>query len=514
MAKDEKYAIGIDAGTESCRVGLYDSQGFLLFSSVVEYPTFPIKPGWVEQDAKKIWDAVCRATNEVVKGARVNPEDVIGIGVDGTCSTVVAADEGGRPLDRAILWSDVRAAAQAKKASRTRHETLKYIGGEISAEGMTAKALWIKENRGKLWKKTKHLVETTGWLTYKMTGRWTASMGNASIRWNYVTKLGGWPNDFFEEIGLGDVFEKWPEEVLHIDEQKGTLTEEASNQLGLITGIPVAQGTYDALCGMLGVGAAKPGRIASVMGNSTVLLVSSKKPAFGPGIFATLPDNIGKDLWLHLSGEVSTGSIIRWFRDQFASKEEEEAKKKNKRGYEVLDEKASTIPIGSEGVTILPHWQGSRIYADPLSRGVIQGLTLNTSRAHIFRAILEACAYSTNHGIKALGDGGIGIKDIRACGGGAKSGLLLQIHADVSGLPVYLTEVSEAVSLGSAMLGAIAGGMYKNIYEATDKMVRIKEKVEPIRKNNEKYKFYYKMYEKLYSMMKDFSHETAGHLSA
>jgi sugar (pentulose or hexulose) kinase len=241
-------------------------------------------------------------------------------------------------------------------------------------------------------------------------------------------------------------------------------------------------------------------------------MINSERPAFGPGLTFICPDVVRKGLWLHCGGEVSTGSVIAWFKNQFAFKEAEEARKKNKRVYEVLDEEAAEIPIGSEGVTVLEHWQGSRIYADPLSRGVIRGLSLNTTRAHIFRAIMEACAYSTNLGLEILRERGVKIEEIRACGGGAASRLLLQIHADVTGLPIYLTEIPEAGSLGSAILGAVAADQYKDLFEACSNMVHVKEKVEPNEENHDNYKFYYEIYKKIYPKMKDLSHEATMHL--
>lgn len=513
MIQKKNLFMGIDAGTQSCRVGIFDLEGLEISSSSSEYPTFYPNPGWSEQDAIRIWDSLCKASRNAIKKGDVDPEDIVGIGIDATCSTVLFCDGEGEPLQNAILWSDIRASEQAEKVTKTDHEVLKYSGGKVSPESMTAKSLWVKENKKKLWNKTDNLVELLDWLTYKMTGRWTASTANAAYRWNYVSRLGGWSNEFFESIGLEDVFEKWPNKVLFPGEKQGILTKAAADEMGLESGIPVAEGCNDANAGTLGLDALKPGRVAIILGSSTMMIVTSADPVFEDGVWVTLPNSMGENLWLNASGEASTGAVLEWFRDQIAHKEKSEAEERNKTTYEILDEKASDVPVGSEGLIVLEHWQGSRIYGDSLSRGNIHGLTLKTTRAQIFRAMMEACAYSVRHGIECFRDGGVEIEDIRAAGGGTRSPLLLQIHADVAGIPIYPTGVDNTVCLGSAMLGSVASGHCKDLFEAGKEMSRLGNKINPKNENHEEYNFYYENYKKTYSQMKKISHEVVKHSS-
>lgn len=515
MSKDERYVIGIDSGTESVRVNIFDLNGFKISGAKENYPTYSPKPRWSEQSMDDIWNSLKKACRKAVGKLENGPKNVVGIGVDGTCSTVVASDSEGDPLDRAILWNDKRAAEQAEKASEIEHKVLKYCGGEVSAESMTAKALWIKENRPQIWKKTENLCESMDWITWKMTGNWTASIANATRKWNYSTELGGWSRDFFEDIGLGDIFEKWPEDVLPIGEKKGTLTKEAADELGLLPGIPVAEGCFDSVSCMIGLDAYKPGRLAVTLGSSTALLACSKKPVFGSGIFLTGPEIIGSDLWLHITGEPSTGSILRWFKNEFGAKEVKEAEKRDKNPYEILDKKAEDIPLGSGGVIALEHWQGSRVRADPLSRGVLQGLSLDTTRIHLYRAIMEACAYSMKLGIDIFEESGIEVDEVRVTGGGAISDTYLQIHSDVIGLPIYRTRtVRDSASLGSAILAAVSSEEYKDIFEAGDKMVEIEDEIEPREENTKKYKFYYNLYKEIYPNNKESLRELSRYLES
>jgi len=507
----EAYVIGVDSGTESCRAIIVNAEGKLVAESVVEYSTFYPKPGWAEQDPNDIWRAVCESIKRVVKTSGVNPSKIVGIGVDGTTSTVIACDEHGKPLRKAILWSDVRAALQADRLTKTGHKLLKYYCGSISAESIIAKALWLKENEPEIWNRAKYVVESTDWIIYKLTGRWTVSRCCAAVRGGYITELGGWPEDFFQQAGLEDMAEKRPAEVLPMGALVGKIKPDLAKELGLDPETVVAEGGTDAMAGCLGLGAIEEGRLAVVLGSSTVIQTNSKKPVFSEGIFITAPDAIVDNYWLHVTGEASTGSVIKWFREQFGKVEEEIAKRTGKRVYELLDEKAGKIPPGSEGIVVLQHWQGSRIYGDPLSRGIILGLTLASTKEHIYRAIVESTAYSTNLSIELLRKGGIEVKSAWACGGFTKSKFAMQLYADICGLRFYLPEVTQAVALGSAITATVAAGIYKDLHEAAQQMVRSKAVIEPNEKMHEKYQFYYEIYKELYHATKELLHKISLH---
>ena len=510
-----EYFIGVDAGTESVRVGIFDPKGKQIDFASCEYKTYFPRPGWAEQDPKEWWEALKTAFRKVMQKSGVSKEEIKGIGIDATCCTVVFLDEKGEPLRRALLWMDVRAADEARFIASTHDDALKYNGwGSVSAEWMPCKALWVKRNQPEIYEKSKTIFSYTDWIMYKLTGRITASINNASIRWYYDNRRGGWPVSFYKRIGLGDIIEKFPKDVLPLGEQMGVLSKEVAEDLGLMPGIPVGEGGIDAFVAMIGVNVVRPGRLAFITGSSHLHLGLSEKEFHAPGIFGTYPDSVIPGYHTVEGGQISTGSIVRWFKNNLAGREEIIAKERGVSVYDVLNEGASKIPPGSEGLILIDYFQGNRTpLVDPEVRGMFWGLTLSHTSYHLFRAIMEGVAYGTEHIFRTFKMAGYEPKEIYACGGATKSKLWMQIHSDVSNVPIYLTEEPEAATLGSAIIGAVGGGYYKDITEAAENMVHVKSVIEPNKENNEKYQFYIDKYIRTYQQMKDLMHEMVRHLN-
>lgn len=433
--------------------------------------------------------------------------------MDGTSCTVVFADEQGNPLRRALIWMDARASEEAKLIAAANDPALKYNGwSNVSPEWMPCKALWVKENEPRVYDRSYRICEYVDWFIYKLTGRWTASINNATIRWYYDTLEGGWPQEFYRKIGLEDILGKFPPEVLRLGEKVGSIRPEVAGELGLRPGIPVAQGGADAFVAMVGLNVTSPDELAFITGSSHLHLGLTQREFHAPGIFGTFPEAVIPTLNVVEGGQISTGSVIKWFKDNFCHKESLDAQRKKMDVYDVLNDEASKHKPGSEGVIVVEHWQGNRTpYVDPKSRGIIWGLSLKHTSSHVFRAIMEAVAYGTENIFRMFRKAGFEPKKIVACGGATKSKLWMQIHSDVSNIPIYIPEEIEAACLGSAILASLSGGFYSSFQEAVERMVKIKYIVEPSPKNHDIYKFYVEKYVQTYERMRELCHELVEH---
>ncbi len=502
------YVLGIDSGTQSLRAGIFDLQGNPVIFATKEYSISHAQVGWAEQSANDWWEAAKITVNECMQKSRIDPEKIVGMSVDGTSCTVLPVDRQGNPLRNAFLWMDIRAHKEAELVNATGHPILKYVGGQESPEWMIPKALWLKKNEPDIYKSAFRIIESTDWLMFKLTGRWTASKCNVTCKWNYASPEGGWADDFLKEVGLEDIREKWPTDVLNMGDYAGELTEQTAKELGLKKGTIVAQGGIDAYAGMLGLATVKPGRLALVIGTSTCHMAFSDKPIWDSGVWGPYPDAILPNSWVLEGGQTATGSIVQWFIDNFAYKEKFEAEAKGINIYQLLDQKAAEVGIGAEGLVLLDYWQGNRTpIRDSLLRGAIWGLSLKHTGGHIFRSIYEGTAFGTRDILENLDQHGFKARQIYACGGGAKSDLWLQIHADVCNVPIYLTKVSEAVALGTAICAAVGAGKFTNLVEAAESMVQISKKIEPNPDNQKAYDFYFDKYKRTYPGLKDLMHE-------
>ncbi len=509
------YVLGIDFGTESVRVGVFDRTGRPLAFASQTYPLDHPHPGWAEQKPDEWWAALVAATRAAVAKSGVNKVEIVGLGTDCTSCTVLALGDNFEPLRPAIIWMDVRAAAQARRIAETGHPALKYNGyGNVSAEWMPCKVLWLKENQPEIYRQARYVGEFIDWLTLRLTGEWTASINNTSIRWYYDRANGGWPVDFYERIGLGDVLAKFPPRVLDMGQVVGPLLPGVADELGLPAGIPVAQGGADAFVAMIGLDVLQPGKLAFITGSSHLHLGQSAQPLHAKGVFGAYTDAVVPGQYTVEGGQVSTGSVVKWFKENFCGKEAAQAALRGVDVYTILNELAVSIPPGSEGLVVLDYWQGNRTpYVDPEARGIIRGLSLKHSTGHLFRAIIEGIAYGTEHILRTFQANGYVVKEMVAAGGPTKSPLWMQIHADVSNVPITLTEVPDGPALGSAILGAVAAGLFSDTQHAAAQMVRVRSRVEPNPAAHEAYRFYVDQYINTYPPLQPLIHETVRHVS-
>jgi FGGY-family pentulose kinase len=500
---DPVYLLGIDVGTQSLRAALVDPTGRTASYGVAPIATTYPRPAWAEQRAEDWWSAAQTAVRQAMTRGGIRPEQVAGIGLDCTACTVIPCTLDGTPLRPALLWMDQRAAKEAEEIGATGDPILRYVSGRVSPEWMLPKALWLKRNEPKTYDRADRLVECTDWMMHRLTGEWTLSLNHIAVKWNYARPDGGWPVGLMETVGLDDLIGKWPDRIVPLGQGGAVLSNEAAEALGLRAGTPVAQGGIDAYLGMLGLGATGPGDVAVIVGSSTCHLAQSKTGVFGSGAAGCYPDATVEGLYTIEAGQTATGSILDWYRRNFAGREQAEAETRGVSVYEVLDEQASAVEPGSDGLVIRDDWQGNRSpYKDPHARGVISGLTLSHGPGHIFRALYEATACGTRHILDDASQHGLDVTRIFVGGGGAKSALWLQIHADVLQKPIHLTRETESCALGAAMAAAVRAGIYRDFDSAAKAMVAIETVVEPIEKNRDVYNDLFGEYVGLYEAMR------------
>jgi FGGY-family pentulose kinase len=505
--------MGIDYGTGGVRVGIFDREGTPIVFRGVEMATEFPRPGWAEQDPDEWWNGLVEATNRIVREDGIPPEEIAGIAADATSCTVVAVDENDRHLRPAILWMDVRASDQARRLGETADPALKYNGfGAVSAEWMPSKALWLKESEPETYRKARVICECQDWLNHRLTGEWAASINNASARWYYDRDNGGFPESLYDAVGIADVLEKFPDRVLDMGAVVGGLHEEAAEELGLKAGTPVSQGGIDAFVGALGLGVTEPGKMALITGSSHVMIGQAPEPIHGRGFFGAYTDAQVPGQYTVEGGQVSTGSIVAWFKNQFASEARAEAERRGVDPYVVLNEMAHEVPLGSDGLVLVDYFQGNRTpYTDPLARGMIWGLSLGHTPAHVFRAIIEGICFGTEHIFRTMRGHGFEPRLNVVSGGPTKSDLWMQMHADVCNVPIAFTEVGDGPVLGSAMLAAVGAGIYPDIQTASGHMVHTTHTIDPDPEAHEAYRFYVDRYIETYPQMRELMHKMSLH---
>jgi FGGY-family pentulose kinase len=511
---DDERVLGVDVGTEGVRVGVFDLEGTPLAFASEPYELRHPRPGWAEQDPDAWWSALVAATRRAVRSSGVPPAAIRALSAGATSCTVVALDRNDRPLRPALIWMDVRAVEEAHAVAGLEHVNRRVDGrGGVSAEWFPCKTMWLKRHEPDVWSQATHVVECIDWLTHRLTGEWTGSITAVAIRAYYDRTRGGWPTDFYEALSLGDLMAKVPHDVRDLGTPVGTLLPAVAAELELSASTLVTQGGVDAFVAQVGLDVLAPGRTALITGSSHLHLGQTAEEVDGSGFFGGYADAVVPGQWTVEGGQVSTGSIVSWFVQRFGGGFGSEAKRRGVSVYEVLNERAEQIAIGSDGIVVLDYWQGNRTpYIDPEARGTIWGLTLAHRPEHVYRAILEGICYGTAHTLRVMREAGAGVSHLVACGGAVNSRYWMQMHADVTGLPITLTRVQEAASLGPAVLAAAGAGLFGSVAEAARCMVHETETLEPDAERHREYGFFLERYIDTYPRIRELVHDVARHV--
>ncbi|MDP6655683.1 MAG: FGGY-family carbohydrate kinase [SAR324 cluster bacterium] len=487
----KKYLLGVDGGTEGLRAGIFDVFGTPLAYASTSYQTQFPAPSWAEQDPNDWWDALGKSVRKAISDSGISVDQIAAMAVDTTCCSVVALDDSGNPVRPALIWMDVRSAEQAEQMVATGDDALLINSngsGPVSAEWMIPKALWIKQNEPENFDRAVTICEYQDYINLHLTGRLGASINNVSTRWHCDYSREGVPKLLLEKLDLGELAEKWPQDVFRLGELVGRLTPRAAGHLGLTPDLPVVQGGADAQIGMIGLGVVKPGNLALITGSSHLHLGLSEKPFHGTGIWGTYADALLPGLHTVEGGQTSTGSVINWLKNLFGESD-----------YEALNLDASKLPPGSENLIVQEHFQGNRTpHTDPNSRGAFHGLTLKHGREHLFRAAIEGVAFGSELILESMRTNGFFPEIIVVSGGATRSELWLQIHSDVSNLPLILTKNPDAPLLGCAILAAVGAEIYEDIPTAVEQMVQFDRVIEPNSEVNAEYQPFYEAYKASY----------------
>jgi xylulokinase len=494
--------LGIDVGTYSSKGVLVEPDGTVLKSQVAEHEMDIPQPGWAEQDADKVWwgDVVqiCRA---ILDGSPYSGTDVGGVAISAIGPCVLPLNKLGRPLRPGILYGvDTRASAEIEYLNQKLGEDVIYqlSGMALSSQAAGSKILWIKNNEPEIWKQTEHITTASSYLIYRLTGEKVIDRHTASHYMPLVDiKELVWTDRFADEIIELD---KLPR-LAWSDELAGTVNQEGADQTGLKVGTPVAVGAVDALSEGVSVGAVQPGDLMIMYGSTAFFILVLDEPVPDPRMWTVAGAFQGQ--YNLAAGMATTGSLTRWFRDEFAANLPEE------QAYQTLFDEAAQVAPGSEGLLMLPYFSGERTpINDPKARGIIAGLSLAHKRQHVFRAILEGVAFGIRHNIDTFNEIGAGVQRVIAVGGGTKSRNWLEIVSSVTGVTQIVPELTIGASYGDAFLAGLTSGILTP--GDLNTWVKYKTEITPDIHSQQTYETLYGKYLELYTQTCEILHHLSG----
>jgi L-ribulokinase len=478
-------ALGIDYGTLSGRILVLDlDTGAELASVDLPYAhgaiedTLPgsdlrLEPDWALQHPLDYFAVLERGIPGALAQAGVDPGRVIGIGVDFTSCTVLPVTEDGTPLCvnhewRARphawpkLWKHHAAQPQADRLTQLARERgepfITRYGGRISSEWYFPKLLQIYEEDPEVYEATAKFIEATDWIVWQLTGVERRCSCAASYKAFWSPDAGLPPAEYFEAAaaGFSGSVAKLGTAFYPLGTCAGLVRADLAERLGLPPDVAVAVGNVDSFVSVAGAGVERPGTLVTVVGTSICDMVVHPDEVLLPGITGVVRDGILPGLYGYEAGQPAVGDMLAWYVDTLLGTEGSEGA----RGYAALERAAGELAPGATGLVALNWWNGNRsILADAGLSGVIMGLTLSTTAAEVYRALLESIAFAARRIIDNFVDHGLAIEQLVACGGIAeKSPVLMQLLADITGRPVHVPSSEQIPARGAAMFGAVAAG--------------------------------------------------------
>jgi xylulokinase len=450
-----KHYLGVDVGTYETKGVITDGGGRIVAQASRPHQMIVPQPGWAEHRAEQDWwgDFVY-VTQKMLAESRIDPKSIAAIGCSAIGPCMLPVDRDGNPLMNGVLYGvDTRATREIADLNALIGEDviLSRCRNALSTQAAGPKILWLKRNRPEIYARTHKVLNSTSFITHRLTGAYTIdhySAGNSTPY--YMADTLSWSDELAPgtiDIGLMPDLH-WTTDII------GAVTRKAAEETGLAAGTPVIAGTIDAAAEAVSVGVTDPGQMM-VMYGSTIFIIEitaerirDSRLWYSPWLF--------EGQHAAMAGISTAGTLTHWFR-RIAARDLEPAE-----AIRVLNEEAMTSPPGANGVVVLPYFSGALTpLFDAKAKGLIFGLDLTHTRGDLFRAALEGVAQATRHIFETYEMAGQRPSEIFAVGGGTKSKVWSQATSDSVNAVQKLREKTWGASFGDAFLAALAVGDVK-----------------------------------------------------
>lgn len=500
IRKPDELILAIDAGTQSMRAALVDLSGDIryLVKTPIE-PYFSERPGWAEQQPEYYWSMLCRTCREVMIAAGPEKDRTAAVALTTQRLTMVNVDQEGNSLRPAIVWLDTRKADAKQVIPAALVPLLKVARLYQFVEFVTqfCPSNWIQQNQPEIWEKTHKFLFLSGFLNFKMTGEFRDSYGNITGTVPFDVKKPGWAGRWDPKRILFPIEEEKLPGLVETGSLLGYVTDIASDETGVPAGLPVMAAANDKACDIIGTGCLTPDRACISFGTTATINTQNRKYVelrpFLPPYASAIPGHyysevtVVRGLWM-----------VSWFKEEFCLQEKLQAQAAELPVEELMEPLLKDVPPGCMGLVCQPHWTPGPELAS-YAKGSVIGFGDVHSRAYLYRSIIEGLVFALREGAELTEKKNrVPITEIRATGGGAASDSILQITADVFGLPVKRAHTTETSIVGAAIDAAVGLGHFTDFETAVGAMTRVGEVFEP---NKENEKIYQELYRRVYLKM-------------
>lgn len=500
----QRYIITIDVGTSSTKTALWDDSGMLVAETSAAYALHRPAPLWAEIDGDVWWQAVCATVQQVIAAGGIAARDVAGVGVDGVGWTLLPVDREVNALYPALIWLDRRADDETRwlNALLDADRLVHLAANPLDAAYITPKLLWLKHHHPEIFDTTYKFLTCSAFITARLTGVFTCDFTQAYGYHFFDIAHERWDAWAAEQVGVP--LDKLPP-LCACPDVAGTVSAHVAAQTGLAAGTPVIAGCLDAASGALGAGVTRLEQTNEQGGQAGGMAVSLDRVVVEPRLIFS--HHVVPGQYILQAGTVGGGSL-GWFRDVLGQDAGENV-------FEQFSAQAGEVPPGAHGLIFLPYMAGERT---PLwsstARGVFAGLSYNTTRGDLLRAIMEGCAFAVYDNLRIAEEHGVTITEYLGSGGATHSAVWCQIKADVYGKPFIVARRADGGegghSLGLFALTAYGVGLCDDIGACVERLLPNRQVFEPSPDHHARYNELFQVYRSVSrKLMDDFAHLAA-----
>ncbi|HWE12149.1 MAG TPA: FGGY family carbohydrate kinase [Solirubrobacteraceae bacterium] len=486
--------LGIDIGSSGVKAALVDPDVGVVAAAHEGVELSSPRPGWAEAEPQRWWDAVCGLVPRLRKQTGVGAEAITAVATSGMVPAVLALDADGRPLRRAILQNDARAAGEVQELGEVLADVdlLRLTGSGLTQQSVAPTLRWLERYEPDLFASTTTVMGSYDWIA-RMLGAELHVERNWAIE-SGLFGLNGEP--LTEVLKRAAISAALLPEVRSPGTVVGEVSVRAASESTLRAETPIVVGGADHVSSAYGAGLLEPGDWLVKLGGAGDILVVSDAPLVDARLYL---DAHPAGSWLPNGCMATSGSLVRWLAGVSGGAP-----------LDQLDAEAAATPPGAGGVVCLPYFLGEKSpLHDPALRGAFVGLHLGHERGHLHRAALEAVAYGFRHHVEVFSERGAALAQARVTNGGSHSTLWKQILADVLGVELWPVLDHPGASLGAALAAGVGAGGVRG-WDAVRSLVKLGDPIEPRAEYRDRYDELYAVYRDLGPTLAPISHRLAA----
>lgn len=495
---NEKFLIGVDIGSSSCKTCLVNLQGNVIVTSTKGYPTYYPRQGWAEQDPDHWYEAFKSTLKEAMQKAKVESKNALVLCIDGVTHNAVLLDHHGFPLRRTIHFTDTRSRYQAIQINKDFGEVIWNQAYHKVQPGWTLpQLLWVKENEPNVWKQIEKILFPKDYVRYRLQGGYQTDFIEATGTLMFDITRGIWSPEICSIIDFPP--EKLPptRSPFDIAGEIGKMGKE----IDLPASTPIVVGSTDTAVEVFAAGALYPGQFTVKLATVARICAIADKPFPHPKLL-NYPHLLFPNRWYPGTGSRS-GAAFRWFHDTFLRDKKIENYSPQLNWFHFVDTIGSAIPAGSDGLIFHPYLLGeSAPYFNPDLRADFLGITMRHKEAHFIRAVLEGTAFAIRDCMDLIREAGLQVLEGRIIGGGSKSSLWRRIVSDCLGLELLKPKEGDAC-FGAALVGGVGIGVFASPEEAVQKCVFVEERITPDMENKAVYDELFVVYKRAQALLEE-----------